>query len=341
MYYLPLLITCTRTTTVAIIALFLLAFAFILYKYGKFYIKSLASDIHVSFLQMIAMTLRGVDINTVVECRVMAKKSGIDIASSSLESHCLSGGNIKNVVRAIVAASHAKIELGFDRACAIDLSGRDVFDAVRTSINPKVWDYPDPTGGCPALCTVTQDGIQLKVKIRITLRTKIERLIGGANEETVIGRISEAVIATINSSENYKKVLENPDAISKAVMEKILDGDTAFQVLSVNIVEMKIGDNIGAKLQAEQSETDKRLALVEAEKRQGMATARFKEMEAVAEENRAKILAADAEVPKAIAQAFREGNLGIMDYYHIKNTQADTEMRMSSSKTGILPPAIK
>lgn len=341
MYYLPLLITCTRTATVAIIALFLLAFAFILYKYGKFYIKSLASDIHVSFLQMIAMTLRGVDINTVVECRVMAKKSGIDIASSSLESHCLAGGNIKNVVRAIVAASHAKIELGFDRACAIDLSGRDVFDAVRTSINPKVLDYPDPTGGCPALCTVTQDGIQLKVKIRITLRTKIECLIGGANEETVIGRISEAVIATINSSENYKKVLENPDAISRAVMEKKLDGDTAFQVLSVNIVEMEIGDNIGAKLQAEQSETDKRLALVEAEKRQGMATARFKEMEAVAEENRAKILAADAEVPKAIAQAFREGNLGIMDYYHIKNTQADTEMRMASSKTGILPPAIK
>ncbi len=341
MHHLPLLITCSKTATTAFVALLLLAIAFVLYKYGRFYIKSLASDIHVSFLQMIGMTLRGIDINTIVECRVMAKKSGIDIASSSLESHCLAGGNIKNVVRALVAASHAKIELDFDRACAIDLSGRDVFDAIRTSINPRVMDYPDAAGGSPALCTVTKDGIQLKVKIRITLRTKIERLIGGASEETVIGRVSEALIATIDSAENYKKVLENPDAISRSVMEKKLDGDTAFQIVSVNIVDMAIGDNIGAKLQSEQAEADNRLAVAEAEKRQGVADARLQEMKAVTEENRAKILAADVEVPKAIAQAFREGNLGIMDYYHIKNIQADTEMRMSNAKTGIPSQAIK
>jgi len=341
MQHLPLLITFTNTAAIAFVVLSLLAFAFVLYKYGRFYIKSLASDIHVSFLQMIGMTLRGIDINTIVECRVMARKSGIDIASSSLESHCLVGGNIKNVVRALVAASHAKIELDFERACTIDLSGRDVFDAVRTSINPMVIDFPDTTKGCSALCAVTQDGIQLRVKIRITLRTKIERLIGGASEETVIGRVSEAIIATIDSAENYKKVLENPDAISRTVMEKKLDADTAFQVLSVNIVDMEIGDNIGSKLQAGQAETDKRLAQTEAEKRQGMADARLQEMKAVAEENRAKILAADVEVSKAIAQAFREGNLGIMDYYHFKNLQADTEMRISSSKTGIPPQAIK
>ena len=339
MQYLPLLTMSTKVSVFVFVVLFLciLLFALVIFKYGWLYIKSVASDAPVSFLQMIGMGFRHVDARTVVECRIMAKKAGIDIATSSLEAHQLTGGNINNVVRALIAASKASIELRFDRACAIDLSGRDVFDTVKTSINPKVIDCPDPAKGHTALDAVTKDGIQLKVKARVTIRTKIDRLVGGATEETIIARVGEGIITVIGSSETYKKVLEKPDSISNFVMAKELDGDTAFQILSINIVSIDVGDNIGAKLQADQAEADKRIAQAEAEKRQGMANARGQEMKALSEENMAKVLAAESEVPKAIAQAFREGNLGIMDYYHIKNVQADTEMKTSISKTG-LPP---
>jgi uncharacterized protein YqfA (UPF0365 family) len=342
MQYLPLLIVSPHisiflfATTLLLIGISVL----IAFKYGRLYIKSITSNAHISLLQIMGMSFRNADTQSIVEYRIMAKKAGIDIAPSSLESHDLAGGNIGNVVRALIAAGKANIDLNFDRACAIDLAGRDVFDAVKTSINPKVIDCPDPSRGCLTLDAVTKDGIQLKVKARITVRTKIERLVGGATEETVIARIGEGIITTIGSTDDYRKVLERPDLITTLVMGKGLDADTAFQILSVNIVAVEVGSNIGARLQADQADTDKRVALGEAEKRQSMAIAHEQEMKALAEENMAKILAAEAEVPKAIAQAFREGNLGIMDYYQMKNIKADTDMRTSISKSGI-PPGIK
>lgn len=339
MQYLPLLGISVNDSAVFLIIIFLFisAFLFMLFKYGRLYLKSITSNAHVSLLHIIGMALRHVDIQSIVEYRIMAKKAGIDIAAASLESHSLAGGNIKHVVRAMIAALKAGIELGFDHACAIDLAGRDVFDAIKASINPKVIDCPDPARDCSTLDAVTKDGIQIKVKARVTLRTKIDKLVGGATEETIIARVGEGIVTSIGSIENYKEVLERPDLISKLVMEKMLDGDTAFQILSINIVDIDVGENIGAKLQADQAEADKRVAQAEAEKRQGLAIAHKHEMKALAEENMAKILAAEAEVPKAIAQAFREGNLGIMDYYHLKNIKADTEMRTSISKSGISP----
>jgi uncharacterized protein YqfA (UPF0365 family) len=342
MQHLSFLITFTniRTYIVIIALLFLLISIFMIFKYGRLYIKSITSGAHVSLLQMIGMTFRHIDTQSIVEYRVMAKKAGIDIAAASLESHSLAGGNIKNVVHALITALKANIELSFDYACALDLAGRDVFDAVKTSINPKIIDCTDPAKGCSTLDAITKDGIQLKLKVRITIRTKIDKLIGGATEDTIIARVSEGIITAVSSVDTYKKVLENPDVISKLVAEKALDNDTAFQILSINIIDITVADNVSARLQAEQAKTDRRIAKVEAEKRQGLAIARKEEMKALAEENIAKMLAAEAEVPKAIAQAFREGNLGIMDYYHLKNVKADTDMRISISKLGITP-AIK
>ncbi|MFN3531231.1 MAG: flotillin-like protein FloA [Candidatus Brocadia sp.] len=344
MQYLPLLIISASTSIFlfALLFLFLGICGFIIFKFGWLYIKAVTSDAHVSLLQMISMALRNVDVRSIVEYRIMAKKAGIDIALSSLEAHSLAGGNVNHVVRSLIAAKKANIQLSFDRACAIDLSGRDVLDAVKTCINPKVIDCPDPAKGYATLDAITKEGIQLKVKARVTIRTDIERLVGGATEETVVARVGEGIITTIGSLETYKKVLENPDMVSKLVMEKKFDSDTAFQILSVNIVNITVGDNITAKLQADQAEADTRIAHADAEKRRGMAIAHKQEMKALVEENRAKILAAEAEVPKAIAQAFREGNLGVMDYYHMKNIQADTEMKSSlAAKPGIPPPIIK
>jgi uncharacterized protein YqfA (UPF0365 family) len=218
-------------------------------------------------------------------------------------------------------------------ACAIDLAGRDVLDPVKTSVNPKVIDCPDPTMGRQTIDAVAMDGIQLKAKARVTVRANIERLVGGATEETIIARVGEGIVTTIGSAETHKKVLENPDSISKRVLEKGLDSGTAFEILSIDIADIDVGENIGAKLQSAQAEADKRVAQAEAEKRRAMAVAREQEMTAMVVENRAKVVLAEAEIPKAISQAFREGNLGIMDYYHLKNIQSDTEMRTSISKT--------
>ncbi|BBO18305.1 sigma W regulon antibacterial [Candidatus Brocadia pituitae] len=344
MQYMPLLTLCISMS----IFLYLLLFFFvsvcvgIFYKYGGLYIKATTSDARVSLAQMISMTFRNIDVRSVVDHRIMAKKAGIDIAASFLEAHHLAGGRVNNVIHALIAARKANIQLSFDHACAIDLAGRDVFDAVKTGINPKVVECPDPSKGCATLDAVTKDGIQIKLKVRITLRTNIERIVGGATEETIIARVSEGILATISTFETYKKAFENPDLLSRLVMEKNYDSDTAFQILSVNIVDITIGENIDANLQTGQAEADKRIAQADAVKRRGMALAREQEMKVLTEENIAKILAAEAEVPKAIAQAFREGNLGVMDYYHLKNIQADTEMRASSvSKLGIPPPATK
>jgi uncharacterized protein YqfA (UPF0365 family) len=331
----PLLAVSKEVLTIGIVigAIFLILFLLLIFKYGWLYIQALASGANVALLQLVGMTFRRVNARVIVDSRIMAKKAGLDYDTPQLEAHYLARGNVPNVIRALIAADKAKIDLGFDRACAIDLAGRDVLDAVRTSVNPKVIDCPDPTKGRQTIDAVAMDGIQLKAKARVTVRANIERLVGGATEETIIARVGEGIVTTIGSAETHKRVLENPDSISKRVLEKGLDSGTAFEILSIDIADIDVGDNIGAKLQADQAEADKIVAQAEAEKRRAMAVARAQEMTALVEENRAKVVLAEAEVPKAISQAFREGNLGIMDYYHLKNIQADTEMRTSISKT--------
>jgi uncharacterized protein YqfA (UPF0365 family) len=321
------------TIGIVIGSIFSLLILLLIFKYGWLYIQALASGANVALLQLIGMTFRRVNARIIVESRIMAKKAGLDYDTQQLEAHYLARGNVPNVIRALIAADKAKIDLGFDRACAIDLAGRDVLDAVRTSVNPKVIDCPDPAKGRQTIDAVAMDGIQLMAKARVTVRANIERLVGGATEETIIARVGEGIVTTIGSAETHKKVLENPDSISKKVLEKGLDSGTAFEILSIDIADIDVGHNIGAKLQADQAEADKIVAQAEAEKRRAMAVAREQEMTALVEENRAKVVLAEAEIPKAISQAFREGNLGIMDYYHLRNIQADTEMRSSISKT--------
>ena len=335
MINIPLLAVSKEVLTIGIVvvAIFLFLLLLLIFKYGWLYIQALASGANVELLQLIGMTFRRVNARVIVDSRIMAMKAGLDYDTPQLEAHYLARGNVPNVIRALIAADKAKIELGFDRACAIDLAGRDVLEAVRTSVNPKVIDCPDPTKGRQTIDAVAMDGIQLKAKARVTVRANLERLVGGATEETIIARVGEGIVTTIGSAESHKKVLENPDSISKRVLEKGLDAGTAFEILSIDIADIDVGENIGAKLQADQAESDKIVAQAEAEKRRAMAVARVQEMEALVEENRAKVVLAEAEIPKAISQAFREGNLGIMDYYHLKNIQADTEMRTSISKT--------
>ena len=313
--------------------LILLFLLLLLFKYGWLYIQALASGAPVSLIQLVGMTLRRVRARVVVESRIMAKKAGIEIDTPLLEAHYLAGGNVINVVCSLIAANKANIDLTFKQACAIDLAGRDVLEAVRTSVNPRVIDCPDPKRGRQTIDAVAKDGIQLKVKARVTVRAHMSRLVGGATEETVIARCGEGIVSTIGSAESHKKVLENPDLISKSVLQKGLDAGTAFEILSIDIADVDVGVNIGAKLQADQAEADKRVAQAEAEKRRAMAVAREQEMVALVSENRAKVVLAEAEVPKAISQAFREGNLGVMDYYQFRNIQADTDMRKSISKS--------
>jgi uncharacterized protein YqfA (UPF0365 family) len=317
----------------------LLVLVWFLFSYGMLYIKALLANAHVGIFQIVGMRLRGVRPATIVDSRIMAIKAGLRVQTregrerglltSELETHYLARGNVPNVVRALVAASKADIPLTFNQACAIDLAGRDVLDAVQTSVNPKVIDCPDPTKGRDTVSAVAKDGIQVKAKARVTVRANLERLVGGAKEETIIARVGEGIVTTIGSSETYKIVLENPDIISKRVLEKGLDAGTAFEILSIDIADVDVGENIGAKLQGDQAEADKRVAQALAERRRAMAVAREQEMQALVSENRAKVVLAEAEVPKAIAQAFREGNLGIMDYYSLRNIQADTAMRKS------------
>jgi len=246
-----------------------------------------------------------------------------------LEAHYLAGGNVPRVVRALIAANRAGIVLSFDRATGIDLAGRDLLEAVQMSVLPRVIDCPDPTKGRATIDAVAKDGIQVKAKARVTVRANIDKLVGGATEETIIARVGEGIVTTIGSAESYKDVLENPDRISQSVLAKGLDAGTAFEILSVDIADVDVGDNIGAKLQADQAEANKIIAQAEAEKRRAMAVAREQEMLALVRENRAKVVLAEAEVPKAIAESFRSGNLGIMDYYRLRNIQADTSMRDS------------
>lgn len=306
----------------------------ILVKYAALWIRAYMSKADIRILELIGMSLRKVNPAAIVNVKIMAVQAGISVSTRELEAHYLAGGNIMKVVRAMIAADRADLELDFKTARGIDLAGRDVLIAVQTCVNPKVIDCPDPSKGKETVDAVSKDGIQVKAKARVTVRTNIERLVGGATEETIIARVGEGIVTTIGSAATHKLVLENPDAISKRVLEKGLDAGTAFEILSIDIADVDVGANIGAKLQADQAEADKRIAQAKAEERRAMAVAREQEMMALIAENRAKVVLAEAEVPKAISQAFREGNLGIMDFYRLKNIQADTQMRQSLSGSG-------
>ena len=298
------------------------------------YIQALLSGAHVGFLSLVAMRLRKVSPGTIVQARITATKAGLRVKTEELEAHYLAGGNVNRVVAALIAASKANIALTFQRATAIDLAGRDILDAVQTSVNPKVIDCPDPTRGAPTVAAVAMDGIQLKAKARVTVRTNIETLVGGATEETIVARVGEGIVTTIGSAQTHKKVLENPDQISKVVLQRGLDAGTAFEILSIDIADVDVGENIGAQLQIKQAEADKQIAQARAEERRAMAMAREQEMRAQVVEMRARVVEAEAEVPRAMAEAFRSGNMGIMDYYRMKNVMADTSMRDSIAGTG-------
>ncbi len=315
-----------------IVAIVGLVFLGTLFRFFGLWFRALLSGARVGLLNLVGMSLRKVSPSVIVNSRIMAVKAGLDVSTNDLEAHYLAGGNVVRVVQALIAANKAKMPLTFSRAAAIDLAGRDVLEAVRTCVNPKVIDCPDPSRGAPTVAAVAKDGIQLKAKARVTVRTNIERLVGGATEETIIARVGEGIVTTIGSAESHKKVLENPDLISKTVLEKGLDAGTAFEILSIDIADVDVGENIGAKLQIMQAEADTRIAQARAEQRRAMAVAQEQEMKARIAEMQAKLVEAEAEVPKAIAQAFREGKLGIMDYYRLRNIQADTQMRESLAK---------
>jgi uncharacterized protein YqfA (UPF0365 family) len=306
-----------------------LGFLILFFRFFGLWFRALLSGAYVGMGKLIGMWLRHVNAGVIVDSRIMLTKAGIDVASDMLETHFLARGDVLKVSRALVAANKANIPLPFQRAAAIDLAGRDVLDAVRTSVNPKVIDCPDAAKGKHTIDAVAKDGIQLQVKARVTVRANIERLVGGATEETIIARVGEGIVTTIGSAESYKKVLENPDTISRTVLEKGLDAGTAFEILSIDIADIDVGANVGAKLQADQAEADKRRFQAEAEKRRAAAQAQEQEMIALVQENRAKVVLAEAEIPLAIAEAFRNGHLGVMDYYRLRNIQADTDMRSS------------
>ncbi len=325
----PLALTGGWWALIAILLLLGLVIFLLFARFFSLWVRCLATKADIGWLDLIGMWLRKVSPNVIVGTKIMAVQAGIAVETRDLESHYLAGGNAPKVVRALIAADRANIDLDFKTGAAIDLAGRDVLDAVHTSVLPKVIDCPDPEHGRPTVDAVAQDGIQLKAKARVTVRANLERLVGGATEETIIARVGEGVVTTIGSAESHKAVLRDPDSISKRVLEKGLDAGTAFEILSIDIADVDVGDNIGARLQADQAEANKRMFQAEAEKRRAAAAAREQEMLALVQENRAKVVLAEAEVPKAMAEAFRAGNLGIMDYYRMKNIQADTGMRQN------------
>lgn len=290
------------------------------------WISARVSGVRLSLIQLVLMRIRKVPASVIVQAMIEAHKAGLqDVTRDDLEAHYLAGGNVEKVVHALVSASKANIDLGFKMATAIDLAGRDVFQAVQMSVNPKVIDTPPVTA-------VAKDGIQLIAKARVTVRANIRQLVGGAGEDTVLARVGEGIVSSIGSSESHKQVLENPDSISKLVLKKGLDSGTAFEILSIDIADIDIGKNIGAALQIDQAQADKNIAQAKAEERRAMAIALEQEMKAKAQEARAKVIEAEAELPKAMATAFVNGNLGVMDYYKMKNIDADTNMRQTLTR---------
>ncbi len=304
----------------------LLLFVFFHYVPFFLWLSAKVSGVRISLVQLFLMRIRNVPPYTIVPAMIEAHKAGLStITRDELEAHYMAGGHVEKVVHALVSASKANIELSFQMATGIDLAGRDVFEAVQMSVNPKVIDTPPVTA-------VAKDGIQLIAKARVTVRANIRQLVGGAGEDTVLARVGEGIVSSIGSSENHKSVLENPDSISKLVLRKGLDAGTAFEILSIDIADIDIGRNIGASLQIDQANADKNIAQAKAEERRAMAVALGQEIKAKAEEARANVIQAEAEVPKAMAEAFRNGNLGVMDYYRMRNIQADTDMRTSIAK---------
>ncbi len=309
---------------VVVIALIVLAI-FLHFVPMGLWISALASGVHVSISSLVGMRVRRIQPQRLVYPLIKANKAGLNLTISQLETHYLAGGNVDRVINALIAAQRANIEMTFEKACAIDLAGRDVFQAVQMSVTPKVIETP-------VVAAIAKDGIELRAKARVTVRTNIERLVGGAGEETVIARVGEGIVTTVGSAETHKQVLENPDLISRTVLDKGLDAGTAYEILSIDIADVDVGRNVGAQLQIDQAEADRRIAQAKAEERRAMAVAREQEMKASVQEMRAKVVEAEAEVPRAMATALRDGKLGVLDYYQMKNTIADTEMRESIAK---------
>lgn len=319
-------------------ALALLVLMAVLARYFGLWIQCKMTRAGISLPNLVMMSIRKVNPTVIVRSKIMAVQSGVTnsyaISTRALEAHYLAGGNVPNVIRALVAAHRAGIDMDWQVAQAIDLAGRDVLDAVRTSVYPKVIDCPDPRKSAGTLDAVAGDGIQLKARARVTVRTNIQQLIGGATEETVIARVGQGIVQAIGSTPSYAKVLENPDMISQTVLNQGLEAQTAFEIVSIDIADIDVGDNIGARLQADQAEADMRVAQARAEQRRAAAAAREQEMVAKTTENRAQVVLAEAEVPKAIAAAFNNGKLGLLDFYELKNVQADTQMRAAIAGIG-------
>jgi uncharacterized protein YqfA (UPF0365 family) len=303
----------------------------VVFSFFSVWLRAWLAGAYVGIVTLVAMRLRQVPYGLVVDARITAKKAGIDISIDEMEAHYLAGGNVVPTIQALIAARKAGIELNWDRACAIDLatkgSGKSVVEAVRTSVDPKVIDCPNPASGRTTIDGVAKDGIQVKVKARVTVRTNLDRFVGGAKEETIIARVGEGIVSTIGSAESYKIVLESPDSISKVVLKRGLDVGSAFEILSIDIADVDVGENVGAKLQEAQAEANKSIAQAQAEIRRAAAVALEQEMKARVQEMQAKVVEAQAQVPLALAEAFRAGRIGVMDYYKMENIQADTGMR--------------
>ena len=318
------------------IGLILLVLGIIILNFFGLFIRALTSGAPVGFVTLVAMRLRGIPGALIVNARITAVRAGITVSTTQLETHYLAGGDVNEVVKALIAAQKAKISLEFDQCCAIDLAtkgtGKSVNEAVRTSINPKVIDCPNPASGKTTIDAVAKDGIGVRVRARVTVRTNLDRFVGGATEETIVARVGEGIVTTVGSANSYKDVLENPDTISKNVLSRALDAGTAFEILSIDIADVDVGENVGARLQADQAEADKRVAQAKAEVRRAAAVAVEQEMTARVEEMRAKVVEAEAQVPMAMAEAFRNGNLGILDYMKYRNIDADTQMRGAIAK---------
>ena len=330
------------TILFVLLAIAVLVLVGLFFYFLKIWVQAWMSGAKVSLFKLLGMKLRKVPPSLIVGARIQLVKAGIELDTDPLEAHYLAGGDVMMVVNALIAADKANIDLVFQKACAINLAGRDVYDAVRTSVNPKVIDCPDPAKGTTMLDAVAKDGIRLLVKARVTVRTNLARLVGGATEETIIARVGQGIISAIGSSATYKDVLENPDHISRKVLESGLDAQTSFEIVSIDIADVSVAGvsgvrevaNVGALLETERAEADKKLRQAEAEGRRAMGVAKEQEMRARVQEMQAKVVEAQAEIPMAIAFAFREGKLGVMDFYRMQNITADTAMRESLAEGG-------
>ncbi len=312
--------------------LLLLVFALMVFKYFNLWLQCITTRADIGFVSLIGMSLRKINPKVIVQSKIAAVQAGLKMETRELEAHYLAGGRVTHVVRAMIAADRANLPLDFRIATGIDLAGRDVLDAVQSYVKPRVIDCPDPARGSDFLDAVAMDGIRMMVKARVTVRAALSKLVGGATEETIIARVGQGIVSAVGSSQTYKEVLQNPDRISKAVLQNALDSQTAYEIVSIDIADVSVAgvkdvSNVGALLEAERAETDKKMRQAEAEGRRSMAVAQEQEMQALVQENRAKVVLAEAEIPRAMADAFRSGNLGVMDYFRLRNIQADTEMR--------------